>query len=109
MARVIKRSGKAGLPPGALVYVGEKDAANIKSIIFDYGEDLFRENVTGASEDFLAPANKSATRWIKVDGIHDIEGLNRIGTCFNLHPLTIEDILNTDSALNWKISIIIFM
>ncbi|MHC1725563.1 MAG: magnesium/cobalt transporter CorA [Syntrophobacteraceae bacterium] len=97
MAKAIKkRSGKAGLPPGSLVYVGEKDAAKLKAAIYEYSEQSFEELVTSLPEECLTPANKPVARWIKVDGIHDIEGLGKLGECFNLHPLTIEDILNTD-------------
>jgi len=34
--------------------------------------------------------------WINVDGIHQVEILERLGEYFGLHPLVVEDILNTD-------------
>ncbi len=33
--------------------------------------------------------------WINVDGLDQIEVIEKIGSCFNIHPLTLEDILNT--------------
>lgn len=33
--------------------------------------------------------------WINIDGLHDVENIGRIGTMFDLHPLVLEDILNT--------------
>jgi magnesium transporter len=34
--------------------------------------------------------------WINIDGLHQIEILEKIGECYGLHPLVLEDILNTD-------------
>jgi len=34
--------------------------------------------------------------WINVHGVHDVNVINSIGKQFNLHPLVIEDILNTE-------------
>jgi magnesium transporter len=34
--------------------------------------------------------------WINVDGLHDIEIIQQVGDCQGLHPLVLEDILNTD-------------
>ena len=33
--------------------------------------------------------------WINVDGLHNIETIEKIGKNFELHPLILEDILNT--------------
>lgn len=35
-------------------------------------------------------------RWVNIDGIHEIPVLERAGRSFGLHPLTVEDIANTD-------------
>ena len=34
--------------------------------------------------------------WIHVDGLHDIHLLEQMGTLFSLHPMILEDILNTE-------------
>lgn len=33
--------------------------------------------------------------WINVEGIHDVELIKRFGDCYGLHPLVLEDIVNT--------------
>jgi magnesium transporter len=98
MAKLAKRrSEKAGLPPGALVYVGEQKTEEVKLTIFDYSEASFKEAVTETIEDCASLLNeKPSVRWIKVDGIHQVAVVEKIGECFGLHPLTLEDILNTD-------------
>ncbi len=33
--------------------------------------------------------------WINIDGVHQVELIEKLGTHFNLHPLVLEDIANT--------------
>jgi magnesium transporter len=39
--------------------------------------------------------DKPEITWVNIDGLHDIDVINKIGNQFNLHPLVLEDILNT--------------
>lgn len=90
-----KQSKTAGLPPGTLVHVGEKLTEKVRICVLDYDEERFeeREAVTPAD---CAPYRKEKTiTWINVDGIHDPKVIERLGGDFQLHPLTQEDILNT--------------
>jgi magnesium transporter len=34
--------------------------------------------------------------WVNVAGIHQVEVFEKLGSCFSLHPLVLEDILNSD-------------
>ena len=34
--------------------------------------------------------------WINVEGVHDTDLLKKLGDAYELHPLTVEDILNTN-------------
>jgi magnesium transporter len=91
-----KRSKKAGLPPGTLVHIGEKKAEEIKITIVDYDETQFQEKFSKTFDECFIFRDKSTVRWINVDGIHHVETLEKLGDCFGIHPLTLEDILNTD-------------
>jgi magnesium transporter len=91
-----RRSQKAGLPPGALVHVGERRAEKVEITICEYSESSFEEFVTEKLEDLVAPKSESAMRWVRVEGIHNVDVLGQIGKILALHPLTVEDILNTD-------------
>jgi magnesium transporter len=91
-----KRTKKAGLPPGSLVYTGEKVDAKVSITIIDYDEEHFQEKAQASFDECLLVRNKPGVTWIKVDGIHAVENLQKLGDCFNLHPLVLEDILNTD-------------
>jgi magnesium transporter len=97
MLRLIKkRSEKAGLPPGSLVHIGEKKAEEVKITIIDYDETHFQEKVIKTIEECIPFKDKPTVTWINVDGIHQVELLEKLGQCYGLHPLTLEDILNTD-------------
>jgi magnesium transporter len=91
-----KRSEKAGLPPGTLVHIGEKKAEIPKITIMDYSEAHFQEKeVKTIEESFLFKETPTVT-WINIDGLHQVEILEKLGECYGFHPLVLEDILNTD-------------
>jgi magnesium transporter len=91
-----KRSTKAGLPPGTPVHVGEKKGGRTKITILDYDEAHFQEVETRTVDECLPFRDKPTVTWINVDGVHEIEILEKLGSCFGLHPLVLEDIANTD-------------
>ena len=96
MSRLIKnRSKKAGLPPGTLVHVGKKRAEKAKITILDYDEKNFEERVVKRVEECFPFKDKPTVTWINIDGLHDIEIIEKLGKYFGLHPLLLEDILNT--------------
>lgn len=97
MARIIKkRSVKAGLPPGSLVYVGEQRSVQASITVIEYGEGVFREKTLNELTECFPCRDASTVTWIDVDLVQQVELVAGIGECFGLHPLVIEDILNTD-------------
>ena len=96
MPRFAKRiSKKKGLAPGTLVYIGEKGAEHIRITLIDYDEKTFQEKEVKTIEECLPFRDKPTVTWINIDGLHDTGVIEEIGTHFNLHPLVLEDILNT--------------
>ncbi|SEL35066.1 magnesium/cobalt transporter CorA [Nitrosovibrio tenuis] len=91
-----KRSAKAGLPPGTLVHIGEKKTAASHVMLVEYDENGARESQVATAE--LADKIKLArgTIWVNLNGLGDIGIMEQIGACFNLHPLVLEDIFNTE-------------
>jgi magnesium transporter len=91
-----KRSEKAGLPPGSLVHIGEQKTEETKITILDYDEERLQEKEIETVDECLAFKDTPTVTWINVEGIHEVEILEKLGDGFGLHPLTVEDILNTD-------------
>jgi len=90
-----KNSKMTGLPPGTLIHVGERKIENVKITLIDYNKEEYHEiNVKDIEECF--PFDKeSIVTWINIDGIHNSEIIENIGKHLNLHPLLLEDIMNT--------------
>lgn len=91
-----KRSKKIGFPPGTLVHIGEGKAGAPKITVIDYDETHFEEREVGSVEECFPFREKPTVTWINVDGVHQVEIIEQLGQCFGLHPLVMEDILNTD-------------
>ena len=98
MPRFYKKLSKTvGLPPGALIHIGEKKTENIKISIIDYDETHFLEKKEIKTiEESFSFRDTSTVTWINIDGIHEIDVIGKLGEYFGLHPLIQEDILNTD-------------
>lgn len=81
-------------PPGALVYVGPKRDAPIEihSLVFD------GKTVAAADHQKLKTLPEPTAErvsWFDFDGVHDPELIARVGERFAIHPLLLEDILDT--------------
>ena len=66
-----------------------------KITIIDYDEKNFSELEVKTIEECFHFNNKETVTWINIDGVHQDEVIEKIGECFNLHHLTVEDIANT--------------
>ena len=93
--RIKRHSQKAGLPPGTLVYIGEKKAEKVRITLIDYNEGNVQERVVEKVEECFPFKDVPTITWINIDGLHNIETIEKIGKHFELHPLILEDILNT--------------
>jgi len=91
-----KRSRKTGLPPGALIHIGEKWSEQARISVMQYNDETLREKELIDVRELTVPSDTSLTTWIHVDGLHDTAILEQLGEKFDLHPLLLEDILNTD-------------
>ena len=91
-----KRSKKAGLPPGTMVHIGDKKVEKVKISLINYDENNFEEKEIKIPEDCFIYKDRQSITWINIEGIHEINTVEKIGTGFNIHSLALEDILNTD-------------
>jgi magnesium transporter len=97
MSRLIKkRSKKAGLPPGSLVHIGETKDVKVKMKVLDYDEAHVQEREVEKVEECFIFKDQPTVTWINVDRIDHIETVEKLGECYGIHPLVLEDILNTD-------------
>jgi len=91
-----KRSEKAGLPPGAMVHMGEQRIEKVRITMIDYDEHHVLERQVEKPEDCFPFRDRATVTWINVHGLHEPEIIHKLGTYFGLHPLVMEDIGTTD-------------
>ncbi len=97
MARFIKKtSKKVGLPPGTLVHIGERKTKKVRITVIDYDETQFEQEAVKTVEECFPFKDKPTVTWINIDGLHEVHVIEKIGQYFGLHPLLLEDILNTE-------------
>ncbi|MFP4521532.1 MAG: magnesium/cobalt transporter CorA [Fibrobacterota bacterium] len=95
-----KMSHKKGMPPGSLVRVGEPVTNKTVVELISYGPDRFRQTSWDSSSERPAGAafskSEDPVTWIDINGLSDTEAVKEAGRAFDLHPLILEDILNTE-------------
>ena len=96
MARFFKKREEIkGLSPGSLVFIGNKKVENVRIRVIDYdGAQLKEDELKDIAESAEFKSTGTVT-WINIDGVHDTAVMKDIGTIFDLHPLLMEDIMNT--------------
>lgn len=90
------RAQKAGLPPGTLIQNGDRGNEPVELTVIAYNDPHFEEYDLAKTSEISAYRKTDRVLWVNVEGVHDIKILEEIGTLFDLHPLVLEDILNTD-------------
>lgn len=90
------RSQKVGMAPGALVHVGERRTERPDITLMEFDADSLLEKRFQSVAESRGYSRGKGTLWLNVHGLHEPEVMAEIGRRFNLHPLVLEDILNTD-------------
>lgn len=86
-------SSKLGQSPGTLTFVGEQRQDKPVLRIISYDKDGLDEIDEGAVEDIALQEDRVI--WVDVVGLHDPDLVSRLGARFSIHPLVLEDVLNT--------------
>ncbi|WP_310599809.1 magnesium/cobalt transporter CorA [Desulfobulbus sp.] len=88
-------SEKTGLPPGTLVHVGPAPTTAGRVTLYRYTADQFETFPVIGLDDILRHRGQGASLWVHCEGLDMIDLIEAIGRHFNVHPLVLEDILNT--------------
>jgi magnesium transporter len=90
-----KRSVKAGLPPGSLVHIGETPSEAVSIDLIAYDQESWQEKKFLTVADCLPHLDHTGVTWLNVEGVHDVDIIRHLGEQYQLHPLVLEDIVNT--------------
>ena len=95
-ARFVKPSSKKpGSAPGTLVPVGERKVDKTRITVIDYDAEQLQEKEVTDIREVLPMKDAPTITWVNIDGLHDMDLIRQVGEVFGVHPLTLEDIVNT--------------
>ena len=97
-----KKLQKVGLPPGTLIYTGEKPEIETKISIIDYNNENFNVEEVKKIVPNLDNIPQSQVRWVNVSGLSNVKLIDDLGQQFKLHPLVLEDILNPNQRPKYE-------
>jgi magnesium transporter len=88
-------SSKINTSPGSLLYIGDVHRHKTDIQLITYNPETVNEFTSQDIEEVISKYDPDSVNWININGLHDVEVIERIGMKFGLHPLLMEDILNT--------------
>ncbi|MCB0650094.1 MAG: magnesium/cobalt transporter CorA [Saprospiraceae bacterium] len=96
MAKRIKRNKKPGLPPGSVVFTGNRKVEKILLHFLQYDATFIEEKeLDNHSNIPFQVSTDEKVNWYDIRGIHDTQLIELIGQSFDIHPLILEDIADT--------------
>jgi magnesium transporter len=105
MVRLLRKSSKkVGSRPGEVVFVGEKKVDKTKINIIDYDETNYEEKTAVTVEECFPFKDTPTITWIDINGLHEVDILEKIGGHFEMHPLVLEDIANTNQRPKMEVA-----
>lgn len=81
-----------GTAPGTLTVSGDRVESTL--VLIDYNETTTTRTSLNTIEDCIPYLERESITWLDVQGLGDINTLERMGSIFRLHPLILEDIVN---------------
>lgn len=83
--------------PGTLTYIGPDVELKTKIRKIVYNDQIFRDDpVKSLMECSPEPSTEKTVTWLDVDGIHETALIAKLGKLYHLHPLLLEDVVNTE-------------
>ena len=81
--------------PGTLSYRGKKLSKVTSIELIKYNKETHEKLDFKNIIDVLGHLDSNIISWININGLNNLSQMEQLGNHFNIHPLTLEDILNT--------------
>jgi magnesium transporter len=94
---------KAGMDPGSLVYIGDPNTEKVQIDFLHYTAEHVQETLNISLHEIPTSLKHEGVNWICVSGVHEAEVVREIGNQFNIHPLLLEDIMNTNGRPKFEL------
>ena len=85
------------------VYAGDIPASEMKLSYINYDSDSAETKDVSSIDEVIKLKNDSKMLWINVSGLKDAESIKHLGELLEIHPLTIEDILQTEQQAKMEV------
>jgi magnesium transporter len=93
VGRRFRRRTLPGATPGTVAV--DPQAARPVLHVISYGPGDFEEQAIDELSALVALVGQQPVTWVDVQGLGDAETITKLGEIFALHPLTLEDVVNT--------------
>ncbi|WP_299434599.1 magnesium/cobalt transporter CorA [uncultured Maribacter sp.] len=90
-----KHNKKIGLPPGSVVFTGNKKVDNVHTHYLAYNETYCNDQIIEShSKTILKKPSSEKIDWYDIRGMHDTDLITQVGQIFEIHPLIQEAIVD---------------
>jgi magnesium transporter len=96
MSKEMAKAKNIDISPDSPVYVGDRAAQEMDLSIITYDKTSAQIKNLSSVDELSQFQSKSKITWINISGLKDIDSIKKLGLMYNIHPLSIEDILNTE-------------
>ena len=93
LKKEVKRRTRPGSAPG--VVVADPEASPSAITIMGFGPENYEEIKSAGLNDISPILGRFPVTWIDVTGLGNVDLISALGRTFSLHPLMLEDIVNT--------------
>jgi len=91
------RNKKTGLPPGSVIFTGNKKVENVVLHFLQYNLEQFKTETYDSHDKIIfAPIEEGKIDWYDIRGLHDIDIIEQIGKAYDIHSLVLEDVVSTN-------------
>lgn len=89
-----KITEKVGLPPGSIFYTGEAKEGKPNISLIQYDETNHHVSESTNLDEIRKQLKAGSVNWINFDSLHDTDLIVEAGSAFNIHNLSLEDIVH---------------
>jgi len=91
-----RKRKKIGLPPGSIIFTGNQKVEKIQIHYLKYDANSIEESEqNNHSSIALHQSKEELVDWYDIRGIHDTDLIQTLGNTFDIHPLILENIVDT--------------
>ena len=95
MENIILNEKNIWLPPGTAVYVGDRPPSALDISVITYNTEFAETKKISTIDEIPKCKDDGIIMWINLNGLEDIDSIKKLAAMYNIHSLTIEDVLNT--------------